>query len=173
MEKLSKCATEEKLITIGKIGKPHGVKGELRVYPLTDFPERFTNLHEAYIDNTTINIISARYSNDFIIIKAESFDNREKAAAVTGKMLKIARCNVAPLNPGEYYAFDIIGLDVYNENGNFLGIITDIIKTGSNDVYITENPVTKQQILIPALKKVVTKIDIKNKRIDVIMPDEA
>lgn len=169
MEKLSKCAPEEMLI-IGKIGKPHGIKGELRVYPLTDFPERFEKLRTAYIDNTAFDITSTRYSNDFVILKIKDFNNREQAATVTGKLLKINRADAAPLAKGEYYSFDIIGLIVYDENDICLGKIIDIIKTGSNDVYIIEEAETAKHILIPALKKVVTNIDLTNKRMDIIMP---
>ncbi len=171
MEKLSKCAPEDLLI-IGKIGKPHGIKGELRVYPLTDFPDRFEKLHQAYIDNKVIDIISTRYSNDFVILKIKDFSSREQAAAITGKLLKISRADAAPLSKGEYYSFDIIGLAVYDENNVLVGNIIDIIKTGSNDVYVIEEPETAKHILIPALKKVVTNIDLTNKRMDIIMPIE-
>lgn len=172
MERSSKCVSDMNLIIIGRIGKPHGVKGEMRVYPLTDFPNRFENLHKAYIDDTAIDIVSSRYSNDFVIIKVKNFNDREKAAAATGKFLKIDRSDVAPLAEGEYYSFDIIGLAVYDEKNVYRGSIVNIIKTGSNDVYVVEEPETAKQILIPALKKIVADIDIKNKRMDITMPIE-
>ena len=170
MEKSSKCATDKEFIVIGRIGKPHGVKGSIRVYPLTDFPGRFTDLRSAYIDSTPVEIISAQYSNDFIIMNIKTFDTREKAASVTGRLLKIDRRDAAPLSEGEYYAFDIIGLDVYDENGIQVGTVVNILKTGSNDVYVIAVPGQKDYLL-PALKKYVKEINLAEKRIVVELPE--
>lgn len=85
-------------------------------------------------------------------MKIKGVDSREDAMRFTNKLLKIDRADVAPLGEGEYYSFDIIGLRVINQDGFELGEITDILKTGSNDVYITK-AADGRQILIPALKK--------------------
>lgn len=149
-----------KLITIGKVGAPHGVRGEVRIIPLTDFPNRFEKLKNVIIDDLkSLTISNVRYHNQFIIAKFDNFDTKESAASLNGKLLKVERKDVPPLAPGEYYSFDIIGLNVQNENGTDLGKIVEILKTGSNDVYIVEQ--NKNRLLIPALKSVVLKIDIE------------
>lgn len=94
-------------------------------------------------------------------MKVEGVNSREEAARFTNKLLKINRSDVPPLEDGEYYAFDIIGLQVINQDDVVLGEITEILKTGSNDVYITKAK-DGRQILIPALKKVVTEINVED-----------
>ncbi|WP_196605621.1 ribosome maturation factor RimM [Pectinatus haikarae] len=172
MEKLSKCVTDKNFIVVGKIGRPHGIRGAIRVYPLTDFPERFLKMRSAYIDDTLVEINTVQYHNDFIIMDIKGFDDREKAAAATGKLLRVERGEAAPLAEGEYYTFDIVGLKVWNEEGIVLGTIINVLKTGSNDVYVIKSTESAEPILLPALKKVVTKIDIEHKRMDVIWPEK-
>lgn len=169
MEKSSKCVTDK--IIIGRIGRPQGIKGGLRLYPLTDFPDRFDNLTEAYIDDRLVTINSIQQHSDFLVLNIKGLTEREAAAALTGKFLQIERENAAPLAEGEYYTFDIIGMAVYNEDNLLLGKINNILKTGSNDVYVIKSEQTEKEILLPALKKTVTKIDVENKRMDVIWPD--
>lgn len=159
MKKSLKSATDKKII-IGKIGAAHGVRGDMKVYPLTDFPDRFNTIKKAFIDDKEINIISTRYQNNFVVMKVKDVNSREEVARYTNKLLKINRSDVPPLNEGEYYSFDIIGLKVINQDDAVLGEIIEILKTGSNDVYITKTPEGKQ-LLIPALKKVVTEINIE------------
>ena len=159
MKKSLKSATDKKII-IGKIGAAHGVRGDMKVYPLTDFPDRFNTIKKAFIDDKEINIISTRYQNNFVVMKVKGVNSREEVARYTNKLLKINRSDVPPLNEGEYYSFDIIGLKVINQDDVVLGEIIEILKTGSNDVYITKTPEGKQ-LLIPALKKVVTEINIE------------
>lgn len=160
MKKSLKSATDKKII-IGKIGAAHGVRGDMKVYPLTDFPDRFNTIKKAFIDDKEINIISTRYQNNFVVMKVKGVNSREEVARYTNKLLKINRSDVPPLNEGEYYSFDIIGLKVINQDDVVLGEIIEILKTGSNDVYITKTPEGKQ-LLIPALKKVVTEINIED-----------
>lgn len=160
MKKSLKSATDKKII-IGKIGAAHGVRGDMKVYPLTDFPDRFNTIKKAFIDDKEINIISTRYQNNFVVMKVKDVNSREEVARYTNKLLKINRSDVPPLNEGEYYSFDIIGLKVINQDDVVLGEIIEILKTGSNDVYITKTPEGKQ-LLIPALKKVVTEINIED-----------
>ena len=166
MKKSLKSATDKKII-IGKIGAAHGVRGDMKVYPLTDFPDRFNTIKKAFIDDKEINIISTRYQNNFVVMKVKDVNSREEVARYTNKLLKINRSDVPPLNEGEYYSFDIIGLKVINQDDVVLGEIIEILKTGSNDVYITKTPEGKQ-LLIPALKKVVTEINIEDDFMKVI-----
>ena len=154
-----KSVTDKKII-IGKFGATHGIRGDIKVYPLTDFPERFNTIKTAYVDDKEIEITKTHYQKNFVVMKI-------KGMRFTNKLLKINRADAASLNEGEYYAFDIVGLEVINQDDVVLGEITDILKTGSNDVYITKAK-DGRQILIPALKKVVTEINIQDGYMKVI-----
>ena len=161
-------------LRIGKIGKTHGVKGELRINSLTDFPERFKGMTEVYVNDVLMEIKSVRYQNDVVLMSFKGVDNREDAATMTGRYLLVNREDAVELDEGEYYTIDIIGLDVFDkETGTRLGTVTDVLSTGSNDVYVA-SPVEKGQkdILIPALKSVVSEIDINGRRMVVTMPEE-
>ncbi len=151
----------DNLITIGKFGAPHGVRGEIRIIPLTDFPNRFKSLKNVIIDDSKkLTINSVKYHNQFIVIKFDEFDSKESVNTLNGKLLKVERKDVPPLSPGEFYSFDIIGLLVRDEDETILGHVVEILKTGSNDVYIVKKD--NQELLIPALKSVVKSIDVKN-----------
>lgn len=158
-------------VIIGRIGAPHGVRGEVRIIPLTDFPDRFQNLKSVFIDEQIkLEINNVKYNKQFIILKFKGIDNRSDIDPLKGKLIQVDRKDVPPLAAGEYYNFDIIGLEVYNEKKERLGKIEQILKTGSNDVYIANN--AGKQTLIPALKKVVTNIDIEVGRMDIILQEE-
>lgn len=165
-----------KRVVIGKVLTPHGVKGEFRVLPLTDFPERFKNLKKAYLqDGRPVDIESTRPHKQFFLVKLVGFDTMDAAAALRNMTLEVEREDVAPLPPGHFYIFDIIGMQVYSDTGENLGIVTEVLETGSNDVYIVDQPANDHkktpQILIPALKDVVLEIDVAAKKMTVRLPE--
>lgn len=170
MEKSLKSANK-KHITVGKFGKPHGLKGYLRLYPLTDFPGHLLELKAAYIGENRVEIESCQESSKFFIIKLKGISNRDTAAPFTDKLLTIDREDAAPLNEGEFYCFDLIGLDVYDKEVH-IGKLREILKTGSNDVYAVRDETSHREYLVPALKKIVKRISIENGRIDVDLPEE-
>ena len=147
-----------KKVVIGKISAPHGVRGEVRIVPLTDFPERFENLKTVFLeDDSKMELESVKFSNKFIIAKFKNINSRNDIEIFNGKLLMLNRSDIPSLPEGEYYNFDIIGLEVIDNKGSKLGKITEVLKTGSNDVYVVEG---KKQILVPALKKVVKEINL-------------
>lgn len=154
----------DNMIVIGKIGAPQGVRGEVRVTPLTDFPERFRELKTALLDDgTSLPIESVRYHQQFVLLKFRGMDNRNDIEHLRGKLIKVERKDLVQLPAGHYYIFDIVGLEVYTEEEEYLGKVTDVLETGSNDVYIVEQK-DKQPLLIPALKSVVLQIDIPSRK---------
>lgn len=162
---------QEKII-IGQIGAPHGVKGEVRVVPQTDFPERFERLTSVYLgDDKKLEIKSVRYHKQFVILKFAGIDDRDQVEALKNKLLKIERKDLMPLPNGHYYIFDILGLEVHDLTGNRLGKINDVLHTGSNDVYVIERE-AEQPLLIPALKKVVREIDFAAGKMTVELQEE-
>ena len=169
---LSSPSAADNRIVIGKAGAPHGIRGELRVIPLTDFPERFEELKQVYVGDELLDVESAKYHKQFVVIKFKQYPVREEVARLTGQLLYIDKKDAMPLEEGEYYTFDIIGLAVYDIAGDSLGTVTDVLKTGSNDVYVVSKKGVAKQLLVPALKAVVKEIDIENGRMVVDMPEE-
>ena len=160
-------------IVIGKIGAPHGVRGEMRVIPLTDFPERFQELEQVYVGDDLMQVEDCWYHKQFVIMKLKECPHREAAAELTGQLLYVDKSQAMPLEEGEYYTFDIIGLEAFDLEGNSLGHITEVLKTGSNDVYVASRKGQAQQILIPALKAVVKEINLPEGKMVVDLPEEA
>ncbi|SMC67086.1 ribosome maturation factor RimM [Sporomusa malonica] len=163
---------EKDLITIGKIVAPHGVRGDVRIFPLTDFPDRFHDLKAVFVDDVgQLQLESARPHKKFILLKFAGIDTMDDAARLSGKLIKIGRKDAVKLPEGQYYVFDIIGLNVFTEDGEPLGVITDVLQPGSNDVYVVEQP-DKRELLLPAIKDVVKKIDIAGKQMVVKLQEE-
>ena len=170
MEKSSPSVVEKRIV-IGKMGAPHGVKGEMKVIPMTDDPERFKGMTHCYIDDKPVKIVNIRYQKSHVLMTVEGILTREDAAAFVSKFVSVDRSKAIPLNEGEYYTADIIGLSVSETDGRLLGTVTDVIRTGSNDVYIVSLPGRKEDVLVPALKAVVREISIADGRMVVSMPE--
>lgn len=118
-----------------------------------------------------MNITGVRYQKIHVLMTLEGIASREAAAALTGTFLSVDRSEAVPLKEGEYYTSDILGLDVSDTDGNSLGTITDVIRTGSNDVYVVSLPGRREDVLVPALKKVVREISIEKGKMVVSMPE--
>ena len=158
-------------MTIGKVGAVHGIHGELRIIPLTDFIERFETMTEVMVGDELLHIESCRYHKQDVLMKFREYPVREDAMRLTGRLLTVDRSEAAPLDDGEFYTFDIIGLTVYDVEGTELGTVENVLRTGSNDVYQTRLT-AGGELLIPALKAVVKEIDIKGGRMVVDMPED-
>ena len=152
-------------ITIGRVGAAQGIHGEMRIIPLTDFPERFKDMREVMVGDELLHIESCRYHKQFVLLKFQEYPVREQAMALTGRLLTVTRA------AGEFYTFDIIGLAVFDMEGNVLGTITEVLRTGANDVYQVRAE-DGRELLIPALKSVVKEINLEQRRMFVDMPGE-
>lgn len=170
MIKSSQSGAKKDRITIGRVGAPHGIKGEVRIIPLTDFVERFEGMTEVLVGDELLTIETVRFHNAHILMKFAAYATRERAALLTGKLLTVKKEEAAPLKDGEFYTFDIIGLEVFGVDGSRLGRVENVLRTGSNDVYEARGD--GKSILIPALKSVVKEIDIRGGRMVVDMPEE-
>lgn len=169
MTRLSPSAAKGR-ITIGKVGAPHGIHGELRIIPLTDFVERFETMKEVQVGDDLLHIESVKYHKGFVLMRFREYPVREEAMQLTGRLLTVDRSEAAPLEEGEFYTFDIIGLHVFDAAGKELGVVENVLRTGSNDVYQTRG-LDGREILIPALKSVVRAIDINGGRMVVDLPE--
>ena len=156
-------------IVIGRVGAAHGIRGELRIIPLTDFPERFAALREVMVGDELLHIESVKPQGKNFLMRFREYAVREDAQRLTGRLLTVARAEAAPLDDGEYYVFDIVGLTVYDEEDNELGTVENVLRTGSNDVYAVRSE-DGREILIPALRTVVRTIDVPSGRMTVRFP---
>ena len=156
---MTKSLQSEDKIIIGKIGASRGLDGTLKIIPLTDFEGRFDGLEKIFVGDKLFNVEEVKHISGQIFIKFAGVDSREDARTLTNKFLTVDRKDAAPLADGEFYTFDIIGCEVFDENKK-LGTVTNVLKTGSNDVFEVDG-----KTLIPALKSVVRSIDIAAKKI--------
>ena len=131
----------------------------MKLIPLTDFADRFDGLEEVFIDDRIFRIDYVKSVGNGLVIRFDGIDDRDSARSLTNKLLTIDRKNAAPLSDGEFYTFDIIGLDVFDLDEKKMGTVKNVLKTGSNDVFVAVDG-DGREILIPALKAVVKKIDI-------------
>lgn len=163
----------QEYLIIGRILKPHGVGGELKVKPLTDDIKRFDDLKCAYIESDghmiSHRVEHVKYGNDVVYIKLDGIDDMDAAGRLTNEHLWVDRRHAAPLPEGSYYVGDIIGCRVYTLDGLYLGEVKEVLPTGSNDVYAVADG--SKQVLIPAIKDVIKTIDIEEGRI-IIKPME-
>ncbi|MDY6029769.1 MAG: ribosome maturation factor RimM [Acidaminococcaceae bacterium] len=166
----------DKQVIIGKIVAPHGVRGDIRILPLTEKPEQFLKLNYLLLDNgQQLRIGNVRFHKKMILASAEEITSMNEAELLRGKNVSIFSEDLPPLEEGRFYVSDLLGLKVSLEDGKELGRLKDIISTGNNDVYVIEVPGGKD-ILLPALKIYVKKIDLNEKLIVVSLPqwvDEA
>ncbi|MDP4144389.1 MAG: ribosome maturation factor RimM [Bacillota bacterium] len=157
-------------LSVGQIINTHGVKGELKVFPLTDDIKRFRKLKNVMVDGSPMNIVWCKIQNDKVILKIEGIDSMEQAEKYKGKYIAVSREDAVKLPKDSYFVTDLIGCRVIDENNIHIGKVKEVIFTGSNDVYWVKNDDNKD-IMIPALKSVVVSIDINNREI-VIKPLE-
>ncbi len=155
------------MFTVGKIVNTHGIRGELRVLPTTDDNNRFKKLKTVYIElykQTELKqyeIESSRLHKNFVLIKLVGIDDINEAEFLKNATLKIDRKDSLPLEEDEYYISDLYGIDVKTEDGRHLGILQDILFSAANDVYVVKNDM--RELLIPAIKQCILKVDIPNK----------
>ncbi len=152
----NESAPPEYLI-VGHVLAPAGRWGEVQVQVVTDFPDRFDPGQSVYIEGQPYRIESSRPHKQHLVVKLADIDNISDAEALRDCELTIPRTLLRPLPPGEYYAFELVGLDVVTTGGEKLGYIADIMSTASNDIYVMVGD--RGEALIPAIEDVVKSID--------------
>ncbi|MED1441721.1 ribosome maturation factor RimM [Aeribacillus composti] len=166
----------EKWFQVGKIVNTHGIRGEVRVVSVTDFPdERYKRGNRLYIfqkDKEPVEVIvkSHRIHKNFDLLSFEGYDSINEVEPFKGSDIKVPESQLGSLDEGEYYFHEIIGCSVYTEDGDELGIINEILTPGANDVWVVKR-IGKKDLLIPYIEDVVKHIDVKEKRV-IIFPME-
>ena len=153
----------EKFLRVGVITTTHGLKGEVKVYPTTDSPERFCDLDEVVLRTGAVerelHVEKVRFFKNLVIVKFREFNKIEDVENLRQAELYVSRENAVPLEEGEYYIGNLIGMDVYTDDGELLGTLDDVIETGANDVY-SVNSKKHGNVLIPAIEYCIMNVDI-------------
>ena len=158
----------QKRLEIGQIINTFGIKGEVKVFPLTDDIKRFDDLEIVYVKNKKesqlYNIESIKYHKNFVLIKFKGINTVEQAEILRNSYLEVDREQAIPLNEGEYFIADLIGLEVYSDEGKLIGKVDDIYNTGANDIYVVKDDLGKQTLL-PGIKDVIKNVDLEKGQI--------
>lgn len=153
------------LIVVGRLGGPHGLGGEMRLVPETDFPERLRPGRRVALcpdqgEPLWTKIRGVRpLKGSTLLLAAVGVDTPEAARRFLGGTLRVAAADLPPLPPGTYYHHQLVGLTVLAPDGAVVGRLTEVLPTGANDVYVVARPVGRP-VLIPAIRDAVEAIDL-------------
>ena len=157
----------EQLFQVGVNSSTHGVRGEVKVFPTTDDVKRFKKLKKVILDTgkeqLPLEIEGVKFFKQFVILKFRGIDNINDIEKYKGKRLLVDREHAVKLKKDEYFIADMIGMDVFTEDGELFGALKDVMETGANDVYIIEMSDGKE-VLVPAIKQCILDVDIENRK---------
>ena len=165
-----------KYLVVGEILRPHGVRGEVRTRVLTDYPEQLVQLNSMYLGDSpddaelrkhTVN--GVRFNNEYLLLKLEGYGSRNDAELLRNKKVMIAIDQAVPLEDGEYYLFQLIGLKVIADEED-VGRVQEVLQTGANDVYVVASE-KYGEILIPAHEQTIEDIDFDARVITMSLPE--
>ncbi len=170
-------ADQPLFLLLGQVLRPHGVNGELKIRVLTDYPERIGELEAVFLGQDTDDDAAESYpvqhirpQNEYGLLKLEGVDSREEADMLRQLYVMVALEDAVPLEEGEFYVYQLIGLNVKTEDGENLGTLSEVLETGANHVYIVDSP-QYGEVLIPALETTILKTDIKTGVLVVKLPE--
>lgn len=151
-----------KTLQVGEIVNTHGLRGEVKIVPWTDYPEVFEDFSHVYLEkgNKKLTIKSVKYQKANLIVKFDEISSIEEAERYKTSVLYVEREQLGEPEEG-YYICDLLGISVIDEDGNKLGVIKDVISTGKcNDVYVIEAADGGRDILLPVIDEVILSVDI-------------
>ncbi len=158
------------LIRIGVVLKPQGIRGEIKVRPLTDFPSRFQELSRIFLipaggeESIVANMEGFRIQEKSIVLKLEDVDTRQKAEKLVGLEIAIPREECIALPPDSYFVFDLIGMAVVLSTGEALGAVEDVQSLPSQDMLVVRAN-NGSEILVPLVSEIVTEISLEERQI--------
>lgn len=162
-------AAEPRFLVIGRVVRPHGVRGEVRVAIHTHLPERFTWLDEVYIsrdandpDPQRLALHSVRFHKGYALVRLGDYNDRGDAEVLRGSWLMVPEDEAIPLEEDEVFHFDLEGLAVYTEDAEHLGTLSEVLETGANEVFIVRGD--RGEILIPNIEEVIIEVDLDGRR---------
>ncbi len=158
----------KKKLEVGQIVNTFGIKGFVKVYPYVNNVTRFNNLKYVYAkskkEEKKLEIEEVKYQKNMVLLKFKSVETVEEAEKLRNNYLEIDRSDAIPLEEGEFFIADLIGLKVFLDTGEELGILEDIYNTGSKDIYVVKDKLGKSYLL-PYIDEVIKKIDLDNSKI--------
>ena len=163
------------LVVIGEVTRAHGLRGEVRVVPQTDHPERFERLRECILwdperdERTVRRVRGARRQSDVVLLSLADCDSPEAAAGLVGRLVALPRADALPPPPGHVYPWQLIGCQVTTEDGRVVGELSGIEPAPGQDLWVVRG--TQREHLIPAVAEIVIEVDVDAKRV-VIRPPE-
>jgi 16S rRNA processing protein RimM len=161
-------SAEPHFLAVGRVTRPHGVHGEVRVELLTDVPERFEWLDAIYVGETNprrMAIESVRYHQGVVLLRLVGYPTRDEAETLRGQLLQVLESEAVPLAEDEYFLYQLQGLSVFTEAGTFIGRLSEVLETGANNVFVVDGD--SGQHLLPDIPDVIKDIDIDNGRITI------
>lgn len=161
----SRTSSEPAFLVLGKLRRPHGVLGEIAMEVYTRMlellePERVVYIGETYQPYL---IERTRWKQNLLLLKFSKIDDRTTVSALTNALLYVRSEQLPPLEEGEIYLHQLLGLDVYETNGHYLGVLTEILETGANDVYLVRNA-AGDEVLIAAVEERILEIDLDQRK---------
>jgi len=163
----------EQWLMVGKIVNTHGIRGELKIYPNTDFPEvrfavgnKLQMINEETGASQQVEVQTSRLQKNMYVIRFKGFGNINDVEKYKGWVLKVSKNDTVDLEEDEYYFHEIIGCEVITDEGQSLGVITEILTPGANDVWVVK-PAKGKDILIPYIHDVVLDINVEDKKITI------
>jgi len=157
---------KDDLLRVGVITSTHGIRGEVKVFPTTDDPERFKKLKKCIIagkrEDVEVTVASVKFFKQYVILKFKEFDNINDIEIYTKCDLMVTRDNAVKLEPGEFFICDLIGLKIITDEGQELGVLKEVIETGANNVYEVEAS-NGETYLIPVIDQCILAHDMENR----------
>lgn len=153
----------DEYLKVGIITTPHGIKGEVNIFPTTDDPERYRTLKTVYYEKNGVKIplhlTGVKFFKQFVIGAFEEIADRNEAERFRKKELFVTREDAVPCGEDEYFIADLLDLRVVTDEGEDLGVLFDVLQTGANDVYIVKND-AGEELLIPATKECILDVNL-------------
>lgn len=154
----------DELLRVGVITSPHGIRGEVKVFPTTDDPQKFKRLKTVVLYNgkeeKTVDITGVKFFKQFVILKLSQCSSMDEAERLRKSELYITKEQSGSCGEDENFVADLIGLKVMTEEGDELGVLTDVMETGANDVYVVRTKDDKE-VLLPAIKQCILRVDLE------------
>lgn len=161
----------EQFLQVGIISSTHGIRGEVKVFPTTDDAVRFKNLKKVILntgkEQIPLEIENVKFFKQFVILKFKGIDNINDIEKYKGKSLFVDRENAVKLEKDEYYIADLIGMQVFTEEGR-LGVLKDVLETGANEVYVVDSD-KYGEVLIPAIQQCILDVNVEEQTMKVYL----